>query len=206
MFRNIQDQFLHAMESDTMDLRAMKGDVHLPEGETKCKRKFTQMSISVAGYPNMELVSYPVSDDLIEDTEKETCSKYYRLCMIALGLNTGGQGRDVNGNLHVYMVEANLKKHPANLDFVEAQEAKLMALQKVEDFKHALSEKISEKLVPTIVDMEPYLPTDFSEKQDLWNHWMAQQASTREKNEKERLARQIRDREDDEELQLVLED
>jgi len=54
--------------------------------------------------------------------------------------------------------------------------------------------------------MEPYLPTDFSEKQDMWNHWMAQQASTLEKNEKERLARQIRDHEDDEELQLVLED
>ena len=54
--------------------------------------------------------------------------------------------------------------------------------------------------------MEPYLPTDFSEQQDLWNHFMAQQEGTREKNEKERLARQIRDREDDEELRLVLED
>jgi len=132
------------MESDTMDPRAMEGNVHLSEGETKCKRKFTQMFISVAGYQSMELVLYPVSDYWIEDTEKETCSKYYRLCMIALGLNTGGQGRDVNGNLHVYMVEGNLKKHPANLDFVEAEEAKLMALQKVEDYKHALS-KMAEK-------------------------------------------------------------
>jgi len=51
---NIQDQFLHAMESDNMDSRAMEGDVHLPEDETKCKRKFSQMSISVAGYPSME--------------------------------------------------------------------------------------------------------------------------------------------------------
>jgi len=83
--------------------------------------------------------------------------------MKALGMNKGGQGRDVNGNLHVYMVEGNWKKHPANLDFVEAEEAILMALQKVEKFKDTLSEKISEKLVPTIVDMEPYLPTDFSE-------------------------------------------
>jgi len=54
MFPNIQDQFLHAMESDTMDPRAMEGDVHLPEDETKCKRNFTQMSISVPGYPSME--------------------------------------------------------------------------------------------------------------------------------------------------------
>jgi len=60
------------------------------------------------------------------------------------------------------------------LDFLETEEAKLMALQKVEKFKDTLSEKISEKLVPTIVDMEPYLPTDFSEQQDLWNHFMAQ--------------------------------
>jgi len=166
------------MESDTMDPRAIQGDVHLPEDEIKFKRKFkrkfTQMSISVAGYPSMELVSYPVSDDWIEDTDKETCSKYYRLCMKALGLNKGGQDRDVNGNLHVYMVEGNWKKHPANLDFLETEEAKLMALQKVEKFKDTLSEKISEKLVPTIVDMEPYLPTDFSEQQDLWNHFMAQ--------------------------------
>jgi len=99
------------MESDTMDPRAIQGDVHLPEDEIKFKRKFkrkfTQMSISVAGYPSMELVSYPVSDDWIEDTDKETCSKYYRLCMKALGLNKGGQDRDVNGNLHVYMVEGN---------------------------------------------------------------------------------------------------
>jgi len=99
MFRNIQDQFQHAMESDTMDPRVMEGDVHLPEDETKCNRKFTQMSISVAGYPSMEMVSYPVSDDWIEDTEKETCSKYYRLCMKALGLNKVSQGHDVNGNL-----------------------------------------------------------------------------------------------------------
>jgi len=48
------------MESDAMDPRAIQGDVHLPEDETKFKRKFTQMSISVAGYPSMELVSYPV--------------------------------------------------------------------------------------------------------------------------------------------------
>ena len=43
-------------KSDTMDPRAaaMEGDVHLPEDETKCKREFTQMSISVAGYPSME--------------------------------------------------------------------------------------------------------------------------------------------------------
>jgi len=34
VFPNIQDQFLHAMESDTMDPRAMEGDVHLPEDET----------------------------------------------------------------------------------------------------------------------------------------------------------------------------
>ena len=34
---NIQDQFLHAMESDTMAPRAMEGDVHLPEDKTKCK-------------------------------------------------------------------------------------------------------------------------------------------------------------------------
>jgi len=54
MFPNIQDQFLHAMESDTMDPRPMEGDVHLPEDETKCNRNFTQMSISVAGYPSME--------------------------------------------------------------------------------------------------------------------------------------------------------
>jgi len=54
MFPNIQDQFLHAMEFDTMDPRAMEGDVHLPEDATKCKRNFTQMSISVAGYPSME--------------------------------------------------------------------------------------------------------------------------------------------------------
>ena len=99
MFRNIQDQFQHAMESDTMDPRVMEGDVHLPEDETKYNRKFTQMSISVAGYPSMEMVSYPVSDDWIEDTEKETCSKYYRLYMKALGLNKVSQGRDVNGNL-----------------------------------------------------------------------------------------------------------
>ena len=64
----------------------------------------------------------------------------------------------------MYMVEGNWKKQPAKLDFVEAEEAKLMALQKVEKFKDTLSEKISEKLVPTIVDMEPYLPTDFSEQ------------------------------------------
>ena len=38
-----------------MDPRAMEGDVHLPEDKTKCKRNFTQMSISVAGYPSMEL-------------------------------------------------------------------------------------------------------------------------------------------------------
>jgi len=54
MFPNIQDQFLHAMESDTMDPRAMEGDVHLPEDENKCNRNFAQMSISVAGYPSME--------------------------------------------------------------------------------------------------------------------------------------------------------
>jgi len=54
MFPNIQDQFLHAMESDTMDPRAMEGGVHLPEDETKCKRNFTQMSMSVVGYPSME--------------------------------------------------------------------------------------------------------------------------------------------------------
>jgi len=54
MFPNIQDQSLHAMQSDTMDPRAMEGDVHLPEDDTKCKRKFTQMSISEAGYPSME--------------------------------------------------------------------------------------------------------------------------------------------------------
>ena len=120
------------MESDTMDERAMECDVHLPQDETKFKRKFTQMSISVAGYPSMEVVSYPVSDDWIEDTDKETCSKYYRLCITALVLNKGGQGRDVNGNLHVYMVEGNWKKHSANLDFVETEEAKLMALQKVD--------------------------------------------------------------------------
>jgi len=55
MFPDIQDQFLHGMESDNMDPRAMEGDVHfLPEDETKCKRKFTQMSIQVAGYPSME--------------------------------------------------------------------------------------------------------------------------------------------------------
>jgi len=42
------------MESDTMDPRAMEGDVHLPEDETKCKRKFTQISILVAGHPSME--------------------------------------------------------------------------------------------------------------------------------------------------------
>ena len=54
MFPNIQDQFLHVMESDTIDPRAMERDVHLPKDETKCKRKFTQMSISVAGYPSME--------------------------------------------------------------------------------------------------------------------------------------------------------
>ena len=71
MFRNIQDQFQHAMESDTMDPRVMEGNVHLPEDETKCNHKFTQMSISVAGYPSMEMVSYPVSDDWIEDTEKK---------------------------------------------------------------------------------------------------------------------------------------
>jgi len=35
MFPNIQNQFLYAMESDTMDPRAMEGDVHLPEDETK---------------------------------------------------------------------------------------------------------------------------------------------------------------------------
>jgi len=81
-----------------------------------------------------------------------------------------------------------------------------MALQQVEKIKDTLSEKISEKLVPTIVDMEPYLPTDFSEQQDLWIHFMAQQEATRGKNEQERLARQIRDREDYEELRLVLED
>jgi len=161
------------------------------------------MSISVAGYPSLELVLYPVSDDWIEDTEKETCSKYYRLCMKTLGLNKGGQGRDVNRNLHVYMLEGNWKKHPANLDFVQAEQ---VALQQVEDFKHAVPEKIFEKFLPTIFDMEPYLLTDFSEKQDLWNHWMAQQGSTREKNEKERLAQQIRDRKDDEELRPVLED
>ena len=45
MFPNIQDQFLHAMESDTMDPRAMEGDVHLPEDETKFNRNFTKMSI-----------------------------------------------------------------------------------------------------------------------------------------------------------------
>jgi len=54
MFPNIQEQFLHAMESDAIDPRAMERDVHLPEDETKCKRKFTQMSISAAGYPSME--------------------------------------------------------------------------------------------------------------------------------------------------------
>jgi len=54
MFPNIQDQFLHAMESDAIDPRAMEHDVHLPEDETRCKRKLTQMSISVAGYPSME--------------------------------------------------------------------------------------------------------------------------------------------------------
>jgi len=54
MFPNIQDQSFHAMESDTMDPRAMEGDVHLPEDETKCNRNFTRMSISVAGYPSME--------------------------------------------------------------------------------------------------------------------------------------------------------
>jgi len=54
MFPNIQDQFLHAMESNTMDPRAMEGDVHLPEDETKCNRNFKKMFISVAGYPNME--------------------------------------------------------------------------------------------------------------------------------------------------------
>jgi len=42
------------MESDTMDPRAMEGDVHLPEDENKCNRNFAQMSISVAGYPSME--------------------------------------------------------------------------------------------------------------------------------------------------------
>ena len=54
MFPNIQtrDQFLQAMASDTMDPRTIEGDVHLPEDDTKCKRKFTQMSISVAGYPS----------------------------------------------------------------------------------------------------------------------------------------------------------
>ena len=31
----------------------------------------------------------------------------------------------------MYMVEGNWKKHPANLDFVKAEEAILMALQKV---------------------------------------------------------------------------
>jgi len=35
VFPNIQDQYLHAMESDTMDPRAMEVDVHLPEDETK---------------------------------------------------------------------------------------------------------------------------------------------------------------------------
>ena len=54
MFPNIQDQFLHAMESDTMDPRPMEGDVHLPEDETKGNRNFTQISMSVAGYPSME--------------------------------------------------------------------------------------------------------------------------------------------------------
>jgi len=54
MFPKIQDQFLHAIESDAIDPRAMERDVHLPEDETKCKRKVTQMSISVAGYPSME--------------------------------------------------------------------------------------------------------------------------------------------------------
>ena len=54
MFPNIQDQFLHAMEPDTKDPRTMEGDVHLPEDETKCKRKLIQMSISVAGYPSVE--------------------------------------------------------------------------------------------------------------------------------------------------------
>jgi len=54
LFPNIQDQFLHAMELDTMDPRAMEGDVHLPEDETKCKRKITQMSISAAGCPSMK--------------------------------------------------------------------------------------------------------------------------------------------------------
>ena len=38
------------MESDTLDPCAIQGDVHLPEDETKFKRKFTQMSITVAGY------------------------------------------------------------------------------------------------------------------------------------------------------------
>jgi len=42
------------MELDTMDPRAMEGDVHLPEDETKCKRKITQMSISAAGCPSMK--------------------------------------------------------------------------------------------------------------------------------------------------------
>jgi len=54
MFPNIQDQFLYAMKSDTLDPRTMEGNVQLPEDETKCNRKFTQMSISVAGYPSME--------------------------------------------------------------------------------------------------------------------------------------------------------
>ena len=40
------------MESDTMDPRAIQGHVHLPEDENKFKRKLTQMSISVAGYPS----------------------------------------------------------------------------------------------------------------------------------------------------------
>ena len=38
MFPNIQDQFLHAMESDAIDPRAMERDVRLPEDETKCNR------------------------------------------------------------------------------------------------------------------------------------------------------------------------
>ena len=42
------------MESDTTDPRAMEGDVHLPEDETNCNRKFTQLSITVTGYPSME--------------------------------------------------------------------------------------------------------------------------------------------------------
>jgi len=76
--------------------------------------------------------------------------------MKALGLMKGGQICDANSILHIYMVEGNLKKHPANLDFVEAKEAKLMAVQKVEEFMH----EVAEKLPPTIIDMKPYFPTN----------------------------------------------